>query len=159
MESFVVQLPFSPGFFEIEMTQTRYRRFKMGTKRGKPVGWFAFCFSLSPRSSEVLGQFLAFGGGSVLTGAWLCVPFCHSVYTLDQHRGSPFFLTPFPLPAPLYPEENKVIILFLFSIPHAYRENVLLPSAEGWYLVGFAKFAVLTHCKVLELLLHKLCIA
>lgn len=94
MESFVVQLPFSPVFFEIEMTQTRYRCFKMGTKRGKPVGWFAFCFSLSPRSSEVLGQFLAFGGGSVLTGAWLCVPFCHSVYTLDQHRGSPFFWPP-----------------------------------------------------------------
>lgn len=81
--------------------------------------------------------------------------------TLDQHRGSPFFffLTSFALPAPLYPEGNKVIILFLFSIPHVCRGSVLLPSAEGWYLVGFGKFAVLTHCKVLELPLHKLCIA
>lgn len=145
------------------MTQTRCRHFKMGTKRGKPVGWLAFCFSLSPRSSEVLGQFLAFGGGSVLTGAWLSVPFCHSViYSLLNNTRAVlffFFLTSFPLPAPLYPEGNKVIILFLFSIPHACRGNVLLPSAEGWYLVGFGKFAVLTHCKVLELPLHKLCIA
>lgn len=75
------------------MTQTRHRLFKMGTKRRKPVARLAFCFSLSPRSSEDLRQFLAFGAGSVLAGAWLCVPFCHSViYSLLTSTGAvPYF--------------------------------------------------------------------
>lgn len=82
------------------MTQTRYRCLKLGMKGRKPVAaWLAFGFSLS--SDEVLWQFLAFGPGLVLTGAWLRVPFWHS---LDNTGAVPVFHSPPSLslhPSPL----------------------------------------------------------
>lgn len=63
------------------------------------MAWLAFCFSLSPRSSEDLRQFLAFGAGSVSAGAWLGVPFCHSViYSLLTNTGAVPFSDPLPSP-------------------------------------------------------------
>ena len=126
------------------------------------MGWLAFCFSLSARSSEVLWQFLAFVPGSVLTGAWLRVPFWHSVtyLPLTNTGAVPFlFAPPFPLPASPYPEGKKVIIHFLFTVPHTYMDDVLLPSAEGlvfgwrWQIC-----CVLMHHKVLKLPVYKLAV-
>lgn len=82
------------------MTQTWHRCFKLGTRKGKPVGCLAFCFGLSPSSSEVLWQVLAVGPGLVLVGAQLHVPFCQRVSSLSliNTGGSSFFIHPLPSP-------------------------------------------------------------
>lgn len=154
MEPFVTQLLLScfvlGFFFE---TQTWYRCFKLGTRKGKPVGCLAFCFSLSPRRSEVLWQVLAAGPGLVWAGAQLRVPFCHHVSSLSLiNTGTvPFSFAPFSLP-----EGKKVIIHFLFALPHTCVDNILLPSAEGLgFWCHWQIWCVLTHCQVLKLPVHK----
>lgn len=85
---------------------------------------------------------------------WNCV-----TYLPPRNTGAvpSLFAPSFPLPASPYPEGKKVIIHFLFTVPHKYLGNVLLPSAEGlvfgWH---WQICCVLTHCKVLKLPVHKL---
>lgn len=127
------------------MTRTWYGRFKLGTKRRKPEGRLAFCFSLSPRSSELLWQFLAFGPVSVLRGARQRVPFWHGVTYLPlANTGAvPFlFASPFPLPASPYLKGKRWSSIFCLLF-HIHTWIMSCSSLQrGWYLDGIGKFGV-----------------
>lgn len=138
------------------MTQTPYRHLKMGTRRGKPVGWLAFCFSLSPRSSEDLGQFLPFGAGSLLCS--LLSQFY--LLTLDQHRGSSCFWHPSLSlhPSTLKGARRSCFLWFLFHMHIGIMSCSPLQRVCTWFLV-FWQICCFHPLQVLKLPLHKLCIA
>lgn len=109
-------------------------------KRGKPVGWLAFCFILSPRSSEVLGQFLAFGPSSALTRVVECslLARCY-LPTLDEHGQFLFYLPLLPSPCIPLPWREKCDHPFFVYCSTYIHGQCVAPLCRG---VGIGKFAV-----------------